>query len=103
MGIPLNIDWQQILLHLFNFAILTGGLYFILYKPVKAFMNKRIEYYKSMDDEANKKLEHADQLESSYRKRMDQADLEISQKREEAAQKAEAEAQETARRSKSPG
>ena len=25
MGIPLNVDWQQILLHLFNFIILAGG------------------------------------------------------------------------------
>ena len=35
MNIPLNIDWQQILLHLFNFVILAGGLYFILYKPTQ--------------------------------------------------------------------
>lgn len=41
MGVPLNIDWQQILLHLFNFLILAGGLYLLLYKPVKAFMEKR--------------------------------------------------------------
>ena len=32
-GIPLNIDWQQILLHLFNFTILFGALYILLYKP----------------------------------------------------------------------
>ena len=38
MNIPLNIDWQQILLHLLNFAILAGGLYLLLFKPVKAFM-----------------------------------------------------------------
>ena len=24
MNIPLNIDWQQILLHFFNFSILVG-------------------------------------------------------------------------------
>lgn len=24
MGIPLNVDWQQILLHLFNFIILSA-------------------------------------------------------------------------------
>ena len=40
---PLNIDWQQILLHLLNFAILAFGLYFLLYKPVKAFREKREE------------------------------------------------------------
>ena len=32
MNIPLNIDWQQILLHVLNFVILFGGLYFLLYK-----------------------------------------------------------------------
>ena len=41
MNVPLNIDWQQILLHLMNFAILAGGLYLLLYKPVKQFMAKR--------------------------------------------------------------
>ena len=41
MNVPLNIDWQQILLHLFNFIILAGGLYLLLYKPVKNFMEKR--------------------------------------------------------------
>ena len=51
MNIPLNIDWQQILLHLFNFAILFAILYFLLYKPVKDFMAKREEYYKNMDAE----------------------------------------------------
>lgn len=39
MNIPLNIDWQQILLHLFNFSILVGGLYLLLFKPVKNFMD----------------------------------------------------------------
>ena len=41
MNIPLNIDWQQILLHFFNFSILVGGLYLLLFKPVKSFMAQR--------------------------------------------------------------
>ena len=57
MNIPLNIDWQQILLHLLNFAILAGGLYFLLYKPVKDFMDKRTAYYKEMDDQANARID----------------------------------------------
>ena len=32
---PLNIDWQQILLHWMNLAILAGGLYFLLCKQEK--------------------------------------------------------------------
>ena len=55
-GLPLNIDFQQILLHLANFAILFVGLYILLYKPVKDFMAKREAHYKEMDDEATEKL-----------------------------------------------
>ena len=51
---PLNIDWQQILLHLLNFVILFAILYFLLYKPIKDFMQKRMDYYKSLYDEVNK-------------------------------------------------
>ena len=40
-NLPLNIDLQQIFLHLLNFTILLAGLYFLLYEPVKKFMNKR--------------------------------------------------------------
>ena len=32
-NIPLNIDWQQILLHLLNFAILAGGSTFCSTSP----------------------------------------------------------------------
>ena len=38
---PLNIDLQQICLHLFNFTLLLAILYFLLYQPVKDFMAKR--------------------------------------------------------------
>ena len=67
MGVPLNIDWQQILLHLFNFLILFGGLYLLLYRPVKAFMDKRTAYYADMDAEAKRKLADAERQEKQYR------------------------------------
>ena len=59
MNIPLNIDWQQILLHLLNFVILAGGLYLLLYKPVKTFMEKRQQYYQEQDAKAAKLLSDA--------------------------------------------
>ena len=52
MNIPLNIDWQQILLYLFNFSILVGGLYLLLFKPVKNFMDKRAKHYQDMENAA---------------------------------------------------
>ena len=55
-GVPLNIDWQQILLHLFNFTILFGALYILLYKPVRDFMENREAHYAEMDSKAEQAL-----------------------------------------------
>ncbi len=66
MGIPLNVDWQQILLHLFNFIILAGGLWLLLYKPVKNFMEKREAHYKEIDNAANEKLAAAEAEQQKY-------------------------------------
>jgi len=105
MNIPLNINLQQILLHLFNFAILAFGLYFLLYKPVKDFMAKREAHYKAMHDEAEAHLAKAKETEAEYRSRLDAADDEIEAMRREARAEMEAgarrrseEAEEEARR-----
>lgn len=87
MNIPLNIDWQQILLHLMNFVILAGGLYFLLYKPVKAFMDKRAAYYQEQADQA------AQQLKADYEARLSAADDEIREEKKQAQKDAAAAAQ----------
>ena len=46
---PLGIDFTQILLHFFNVIILFVGLYILLYAPVKAFMQKRSDYYADLE------------------------------------------------------
>lgn len=81
---PLNIDWQQILLHLFNFVILFAILYFLLYKPVKQFMDKRTEYYKNLDDEARANLADAEKSKEEYQKRLANVEDEISAKKKKA-------------------
>ena len=81
MGIPLNIDWQQILLHLLNFAILAGGLYLLLYKPVKKFMAQRTAYYQNMEKEAEAKLKQAEALEADYQARFQNVESEIAEKK----------------------
>ena len=83
MNIPLNIDWQQILLHLFNFVILSGGLYFLLYRPVKDFMKKREDYYKDMMQDAESAKEEAGKLKEEYREKLMQMDVEFDKKRAE--------------------
>lgn len=81
---PLNIDWQQILLHLFNFIILFAILYFLLYKPVKQFMDKRTEYYKKLDDEANANLAESEKVKAEYTQRLSNAEAEIAESRKTA-------------------
>lgn len=88
-NIPLNIDIQQIFLHLLNFTILLAALYFLLYEPVKGFMAKRSAYYEDLDRQAEDKLEEAKRVRDSYEEKMAAADDEI-RRQSEAAQKAAA-------------
>ena len=92
MSVPLNIDWQQILLHLFNFVILAGGLYFLLYKPVKKFMDNRTAYYQTLDANAEEKVANAKKLEEMYQNRLNDAETEIRDKKTRAVKEAEEEA-----------
>lgn len=82
MDMPLNIDWQQILLHLFNFVVLFAVLYFLLYNPVKKFMDDRIEYYKKLDEDAEKKMQQATDTENEYKEKLRSLAEEIEQKRQ---------------------
>lgn len=66
---------------MFNLIILGFGLYFILYKPVKAFMDKREAYFKDLDDSANKKNEDADKLLKEYQDKLAKVDEEIKDKK----------------------
>jgi len=87
---PLNIDWQQILLHLFNFVILFAVLYFLLYAPVKKFMENRTEYYKILDSEAESRLAAAAKLEEERRHMLSAVDNEISEEKARACTELEA-------------
>lgn len=81
---PLNIDWQQILLHLLNFAILYFGLFFLLYKPVRNFMDKRRQLYSEMDENARKNLEESEKMKEEYAEKLKNSDEEIEKKKSEA-------------------
>ena len=102
---PLNINLQQILLHWMNLAILTGGLYFPLYKPVKQFMDKRSAYYQELEDRAADGLAQAERLKAEAQAKLEAADDEIHDERmraqqaaSDAAQEQLAQAEEQARR-----
>ena len=89
MNLPLNIDFQQVFLHMFNFVILTGGMYFLLYKPVKDFMDKRKAYYEGLEQETKEKMSEAGLLKEKYEQQLSGAQQEIAQKKAEAAREIE--------------
>ena len=90
---PLNIDWQQILLHLFNFAILFFALYFILYKPVRDFMDKREQMYIDRETDSNKKLEDANKAKAEYEQLLQNAESDAANYKKSAEQQAAADAE----------
>lgn len=86
---PLNINFQQIFLHLFNFVILGGGLYLLLYKPVVDFMNKREQYFSNLEKEIQQALEQAKEKEAQYNEKLNQFNDEMAIKKVEAIKECE--------------
>ena len=93
-GVPLNIDWQQILLHLLNFAILFFVLYLILYKPVKKFMDKRKAGYLEMEEKTKANLAVSEQTKAEYETKLQEAKAEAEEIRHHALEEAEGQAKE---------
>lgn len=81
---PLGIDFTQILLHFFNVIILFVGLYILLYAPVKAFMQKRSDYYADLEKDTKAALEEAKAKKAEYEEKLAAADQEIEEKRKAA-------------------
>lgn len=86
---PLNIDPQQILLHLFNLVLLFGILYVLLYKPVHDFMEKREEEYRKREEDTKDALDKANELKAEYENRLVEAEKETAVKRAEISAQAE--------------
>ncbi|MCQ2530670.1 MAG: ATP synthase F0 subunit B [Lachnospiraceae bacterium] len=89
-GVPLNIDFQQILLHLLNFAILFFVLYLALYKPVKNFIDKRKAGYQELDDQTKENLDKANALKEEYESKLQEADSEAADIKNKAMDEANA-------------
>lgn len=67
----LGINFQQILLHLFNFAVLALALNYLLYQPVVDFITKREKYYKDMEDKANKNLMESEEILKKHNEKIE--------------------------------
>ncbi|MGN1277468.1 MAG: ATP synthase F0 subunit B [Floccifex sp.] len=86
---PLNINFQQIFLHLFNFIILFGGLYILLYKPVSDFINKREKHYATLEQEKEQALQEAMKSKAQYEKQLLSFNEEMAQNKAKAIQETE--------------
>lgn len=78
---PLNIDLLQILLHIFNFLILAGGLTLILFKPVEKFLNERKAYFENAEKEIADAREQNEKLKEEYETKLKEAKEQIAQMR----------------------
>ena len=87
---PLGLDFVQILLHLFNVILLFGGLYFLLYGPVKKFMEEREEHYRQIDEEKNSALFEAQKLKEDREKQLAGLTEELSGERQKALKEIQA-------------
>ena len=78
---PLNINFQQVFLHMLNFVLLFGAMYFLLYQPVKKFMDERAARSEKMDEEAKAALLQAEESKAEYEKKLAAAAAEIEEKK----------------------
>ena len=72
---PLGLNVIEILLHIFNFIILIIGVRFLLYKPIKKFMDKRAQGYAEEEAEHEKKKEEAEKLRAEAEEKIREAEV----------------------------
>lgn len=83
-NLPLGLDGIKILLHLLNFLILFGGVTFLVYKPVKKFIEKRQNEIKLQYEKNEQSKAEAEELHSEYLEKLAKAESEIMFQRSEA-------------------
>ncbi len=84
---PLGIDFTQIFLHMFNVVILFGGLYILLYAPVKKFMEEREAGVQAREDSAAEMEEQARENRKLYEEKLSAVEEEIADMRRQQEKK----------------
>ncbi len=74
----LGITWESIVLHLFNLIVLTVGLYFLLFRPVKKMIKQRQEKVKKIEQENADLNEEVKKMKSSSEKVLSEAKKEAA-------------------------
>ncbi len=99
----LGINFQQILLHVFNFVLLLLVLNELLYKPIVKFMDDREAYYKSLDKETNENLEKSKELLEQRELELKDIHVEASRIKEEAIKESQVQAKQEINQAKEEG
>ncbi len=74
----LGITWESIVLHLFSLIVLTVGLYFLLFRPVKKMIKQRQEKVQKIEKENADLNEEVKQMKSSSAKVLSEAKKEAA-------------------------
>ena len=99
----LGINFQQILLHVFNFAILLLVLNELLYKPIVKFIDDRENYYKLMDKEKNENLDKSKELLKQRNQEIKDIHIEANRIKEEAIKESQIQAKQEIDQAKEEG
>ena len=73
----LKIDIPTILLEVVNFLVLTGLLYFLLFKPILRRINTRAAEKKKEKEEIDQKLQEAEDLRAELEQRLNNVEQQI--------------------------
>lgn len=99
----LGIDFQQILLHIFNFALLLIVLNELLYKPIVKFIDDRDAHYKSIDKEKNENLEKSKDLLTQRKLELEDLHKQANKIKEEVIKEAQIQAKQEINQAKEEG
>lgn len=90
----LNLDWATIAFQIVNFLVLTGGLYYLVLRPIMGRVRERRAEKQEMMEEIRKDRHEAERLRSRLEERLSEAEAEADEIVTEAQKRAEAQRQE---------
>ncbi len=90
--LPIGADLFEILAHIVNFIILVIGLRYILYKPIKSFIDKREKEYEELDKTTKEANEKALARKLKYEELVQKTKGEVAKIAEEVTAKTDAQA-----------
>lgn len=89
----LNIDWATIAFQVINFLVLSGALYYVLFRPMMKGVRERRAEKRELMERTREERQEAERLRSELEERLSEAEAEADEIVTEAQKRAEAERQ----------